>query len=587
MYRPSIDERAPWEALAKTKAGKSFLEKASKILLEPLANTRDELFLDFSRDGNRSRWQDVNFKRRARIGVFAFAECLEAKGRFLKALEETVESVCEERTWVMPAHDVELKNFNGKAKDIDLASSDLAAALAVTDSILGSRLSPSVRALIRSNVDSRVLSPFKEMLSGARKPNWWVKGDNNWNAVCLCNVAAAGLQFAGSPSERSFYVEKPCELVRHFLSGFPKDGYCKEGLGYWNYGFGHFTSLSELARRASGGSVEPLLWSEAQAPALFGAEAEIARGVNLSFSDCSSDVKADRRLLGFLSRRLSLGLTDCEEALAEPSTRQSLLLNMLYSFPPQDEPAPFKAERLPQLGERTWFPDWGVLICRSSAGLKGDFGAAIKGGDNNEPHNHNDLGSYIIAKGGVELLCDPGGETYTRRTFSKDRYQSKVLNSYGHSVPVVDGLLQRTGAEAKGVVISTDFTPARDSIRLDLKSAYASPKLLKLERSFIFSRTEPCSIEVRDDFELSSPGSFEEALVVFGDFEALPDGRLKISYKEHSAVVSIESGCGTYEIVSERLEEDMIGKVKPLRIGVRLKGQTAKGFMSFRFDSFQ
>jgi len=585
MYRPAADERAPWEALARTKAGESFIAKASAVLAEPLKPTSDELFLEFSKNGNRTLWQDVNFKRRARIGVFAFAECLEGEGRFLKPLEETVFSVCEERTWVMPAHDVELRNLHGEAKDIDLASSDLAATLAVVESVLGERLSPSIRVLIRDNVEGRVLSPFKEMASGSRKANWWLTGDNNWNSVCLCNVAAAGLQFAKSPEERRFYIDKPSELVRHFLSGFPKDGFCKEGVGYWNYGFGHFATLSELLRRASGGSVDPLLWPEAQAPALFGFQCEIAGGANLSFSDCSPEEKPNKRLLGILSRRLSLGFPELEASLKEPSPGQGLLLNMLLCFP--EDAAPVKGSSPIQSGQRTWFSDWGVLICRSSKGYKGDFGAAIKGGDNNEPHNHDDLGSFIVAKGGVELLCDPGGEVYTRRTFSKDRYESKVLNSFGHSVPRINGKLQRTGAVAKAEILETSFSDEADSLRLGLKSAYDDPSLLKLERRFVFKRAEPCSVEVRDDFEFSSPGSFEEAIVVFGEVEELPDGRLKISFKGHSAIAKLESDCGPFALVKERIDEDTLGKTKPLRVGFQPKAKASKGYVSLTFESFE
>ena len=73
------------------------------------------------------------------------------------------------------------------------------------------------------------------------------------------------------------------------------------------------------------------------------------------------------------------------------------------------------------------------------------------------------------------LICDPGGEVYTRRTFSAHRYDSKVLNSYGHAVPVIAGQLERTGAAARGVILETNFTPASDVFTLDIRSAYAVP----------------------------------------------------------------------------------------------------------------
>ena len=51
------------------------------------------------------------------------------------------------------------------------------------------------------------------------------------------------------------------------------------------------------------------------------------------------------------------------------------------------------------------------------------MGVAIKGGNNNEHHNHNDVGSFVVAIGSAAPLLDPGAEIYTARTFSPSRSQ--------------------------------------------------------------------------------------------------------------------------------------------------------------------
>jgi hypothetical protein len=43
---------------------------------------------------------------------------------------------------------------------------------------------------------------------------------------------------------------------------------------------------------------------------------------------------------------------------------------------------------------------------------------AIKGGNNGESHNHNDVGSFIIYTDGEPLFIDPGVGEYTAKTFS-------------------------------------------------------------------------------------------------------------------------------------------------------------------------
>ena len=114
------------------------------------------------------------------------------------------------------------------------------------------------------------------------------------------------------------------------------------------------------------------------------------------------------------------------------------------------------------------------------------------------------------------VICDPGGEVYTKRTFSAHRYDSKVLNSFGHAVPVIAGKLQKAGADARGVILETNFTDAADTFKLDFRSAYAVPELQKLDRTFVFQRGETPSLEVRDEVKFSAPEKFETALVTWG-----------------------------------------------------------------------
>src|ERR1019366_1830240 len=101
---------------------------------------------------------------------------------------------------------------------------------------------------------------------------------------------------------------------------------------------------------------------------------------------------------------------------------------------------------------RSFFPGGGVLIARTAPDAQPPFAVCLKGGNNDEPHNHNDVGSFSVVAGNEMVVCDPGGEVYTKRTFGPHRYESKVLSSFGHAVPVIGGQLQRTGAAARGVI---------------------------------------------------------------------------------------------------------------------------------------
>ena len=158
LGRP-ISDRAAWEALAKTRSYRGVIRRAEALLKQPIPDSPDDLFLDFSRTGNRTRWQRVAGQRRGRIGWLTLAECLENKGRFLAALEESVAALCSERTWLYPAHDRSLRNFKGTTIDIDLGSSHVASNLATAHYLLGDKLPAKTSKLIRDNLRRRIFKP--------------------------------------------------------------------------------------------------------------------------------------------------------------------------------------------------------------------------------------------------------------------------------------------------------------------------------------------------------------------------------------------------------------------------------------------
>jgi len=459
LGRPLADSAA-WREMAQKEVFGGLVRTAERLLSEPLPEQPDDLYLDFSRTGNRTHWQDVANRRRSRLARLVIAECLEDEGRFLPAFEELVRALCEERTWVMPAHDRKLTNFNGETVDIDLASSALGWHLATADWLLADRLSADVRELLRDNVRRRVLVPYRDMFTGARPANWWTKTTSNWNAVCLAGVTGAALAQVQDAHERAQFVTAAEEYSRNFLRGFTSDGYCSEGLGYWNYGFGHYVLLCETIRQATSGGVDLLARPEARAPATFGARIGIIGGVYPAFADCSVNV-----------------------------------------------------------GDRA-------------------------------------------------VLLDPGSEVYTARTFSNRRYESKLLNSYGHPVPVVAGQLQRPGKDARAEVLATDFADEADMLQFDLSAAYEVPALEELTRTFVYSRAGAGSLTVTDRVRFAEPRTFETALITRGEWIALDDGVLLVYDFSEAVEVRIISQGADFTIGAEEIREN--ARVQPTRLGIKL-----------------
>jgi hypothetical protein len=515
-------------------------------------------------------------RRRGRIRLLTIAECVENHGRFITDLEKVIAAICSEPTWVYPAHDRSLANFKGRTVDIDLASSYVGWEMATAAWLLGDKLSAKTRKLIDENLRKRIFDPYMAMVSGKRRANWWMSTTNNWNAVCLAGVTGAALASIESRAERAKYVSAAMKYSRSFLRGFTSDGYCSEGLGYWSYGFGHYVLLAETIWQATGGRIDMMEADNVRTPAMFPQRIEIINGVSPAFADCSVSARAPRYIVHFLSRRYSLGADPGDDgAMISPDGR--LPQSMIRSFA-NSTSAIHQGKAHPGPGIRTWFDKAGVLICRPKAKSKCLIGVALKGGHNGEHHNHNDVGSYVVVIGKTPVLVDPGAEVYTSRTFSSKRYVSGVLNSLGHPVPRIAGKLQKSGRDARGAVVKTNFTDDADTLVLDIRSAYVKrvPQLTKLNRTFVYSRAAAGSLTVRDDVAFSKAASFETALITLGKWKRSGSNAIIVSDGGQNLRVEIDTGGAAFDIKAEQIKENVRTKTLPTRIGIALKAPVTK-----------
>ena len=576
-----ITDRAAWEdALARHPELREVIRQAVRDAARPLPAQPDSLYLEFSRDGNRDHWQDVAGSRRGRIGVFTLAECLEDKGRFIVPLEQTIAAICAERTWVLPAHDGKLQNFYGKTVDIELGSSGLAADLATADYLMADRLSPETRSLIRQNLERRIFTPYRAAANGERPEFHWMRAlSNNWDAVCYDGVTAAALATIDSPQDRAWYIALAEKNISSYLDGgFTPDGYCVEGLGYWNYGFGHFMLIGENIREATGGKLDLMSLPDAAQPALFGARSEILDGVHLSIADCNPDTGPSPVLMNYLNRRFDLNLPEIRAARLGDSFYEQVVM----AFLPSNLPVIQDGNNFAELPWRTWFSDAGILVCRPGPGDTPRFAVAIKGGNNGVNHGHNDVGSFSVVAGTNMVICDPGGEVYTERTFSPRRYESKVLNSFGHAVPMVAGRLQRNGKEARAVLLATNFTTEADGIVFDLRSAYPVPDLKKLQRMFVYRRGQNPSLEVRDNVAFSAPEHYESALITWGKIQETGENELTILDGAGAVRVKVDTGGIPFHIRQELIDEDTENKRKPVHVGIVLDEKVSSAIVTLQ-----
>jgi hypothetical protein len=312
--------------------------------------------------------------------------------------------------------------------------------------------------------------------------------------------------------------------------------------------------------------------------ALFGRRMEILPNIFPAFADCHPGERPDPLLSAFLSRRYGWGLEEVEkEGFGLSNARPTALAALaVYSFSNSASAAPQAKAGATPSPLRHWFADAGILICRPTSLEQHALGAALKGGHNAENHNHNDVGSFVVAIGKDTPLLDPGSEVYTARTFGPRRYESNVLNSFGHPVPRVAGQLQVPGRQAAARILKTDFTAATDTLEMDIASAYRVEELKRLHRTFIFSREGAGRLTVIDEVEFNSPQEFGTALITFSPWKELEGGQLLVGKSPDALRVEITAtGCKTRMRAAE-IHEDLPGGHIPTRLGIDMAEPVTK-----------
>lgn len=528
-----LDERPSW--CGETSAAPD-AKDAEAMLAKPIPVCRDEDYVAITTTGERKAYERPLFERKDTMQALARFAAKTGDARFVRRVADYLEAFAAMRSWKMPAHDLELTDFRGETVSVDLGAAHLVAAIAETLSLVGDRLPASTAARIRAECERRVFAPYRAVATGAAQADggqWWFFGTNNWNAVCHAHVVESALAMLEPRDDRATFVEAAERGVRFFLSGFLDDGYCSEGGGYWNYGYGRFLSLVTAVRRASGGRVDFGRLPTAERPMQYGFLYRMEGERCPNYAD-GGNRAPDRGIL-------AVG------AKIWPELKPML-----------DSPLP----------PRTWFPSGQVYVGRAKG-----LSFSVKGGHNDEMHNHNDLGSWDLVVDGVSVAGDPEGEIYTARTFSKDRYVSKVLNSYGHPVPVVGGELQAAGANFRAKVVSTSFSDDRDAVVFDLAGAYPNPPK-RLVRTVSFVRGAAPSVTVRDEVEFAGPKAFETAFVTYGEVEKSADGKSLLvtaqsrdGKKTARLRVSVEASGGDWSWAGEDVENP--GKASPHRWAVR------------------
>ena len=567
---PPVTDRAAWDPWRDHPFGQRVLKAARELAAQPAADLTDEAFLESMDRQDMDRINRGFGKARHRQGVFLLAELIHDQGEFLPHLCSDFARLAALRTWLHPYEDSrDRKNYHRETVDVDLGVVHFSENLALTVCLLGPRLPPGLGERILGELSARIFQPMRQRVETGRDLYWWFAIKHNWLAVCLAGTAQAAAAILPAAADRAWWLAFVEARIRDFRDSFTDDGACTEGVGYWGYGVGHFIGLSEVLRLGTGNAVDLLDEPKMRRVARWPDHAEIQPGVFPGFADSGLHGQPNPWVRVWLDNRLHA------TPPAEPIPLDTDLLAgmglhvasepLLWMFRSRDPRHPVRRAFTP--GLRSWFPQAVTLISRPGHATTRRFSATLLGGNNGVNHNHNDLGTFTVVLDGRTLIVDPGPEAYTFRTFSEKRYDSQLLNSYGHPVPRVAGALQSYGADFRTRVLAKEFTAGTDRVVLDLRGAYDVPGLRRLTREFFYDRRGAGSLTITDCVEFSESAAFETALITFGQV-AINGTNIRISDEQAALIAEVSCEGARLEISTDTINQPP----HPTRVALRCAG---------------
>jgi len=578
---PTIADRGAWAAVRTHPVAELALRQAPAVVTEPVPYLSATMYLDCSRTGRRTWWQKPGHERRIRLGLLTLAECLENEGKYLDAIVDLMWAICEESTWVAPAHAPEAPLPDVTNPGIDLYAAGTGISLAEMDYLLGDKLPPVVRKRIRREAHVRLIEPYLRRMDFK-----WLGGTghaNNWNAVCSCGVLATALQLCDDTMVQARVMAKAIAHSPAYLTSFDEDGCTSEGAGYWGYGFGHYAMMAQMIEARTEGRVEMLAGEKFRRICQFPPRVELSPGTFVTFSDCDEHAHVPAGACAWLARKLDvpeLGAFARRFLDLLERDKQMRPCNLLRALFWVDPAAPATAP----LEATTWFDGFQWLISRFAPAAADGLVLAVKGGHNAEDHNHNDVGSYIVHVGGESLIVDPQRPTYTLQFFGPKRYEFLETRSGGHCVPVLNGVEQAAGREYEAVVLGKRFTAVADEVEYELAGAYpAVAGITSLRRSVTLNRTGPKGeVVVTDRFQFADgePGEYESRIHTLGTVAQVAPGILLLQGQK--AAVRVVYDAAYVSLTTEEIQPGENSTWSPVLTRLRFARRSAEGSFTLR-----
>ena len=227
-------------------------------------------------------------------------------------------AICEETTWVIPAH---LTPRHGKPErlpdhfdleegddchNIDLFSAATGADVAVVWYLLHDKLdalTPVITRRMLGLLEKRIFHPFTTY----QETMWWkgVKGNtlNNWTPWIISNVLTAMMLCETDDNRRAAMTEESMVILDRFIGFYKNDGGCDEGPGYWTVAGASYFDCLEILWDLSGGKIDVFNVPLIRRMGEYIADVHITGDLYVNFADASHRLSIDAALIARYGRR--------------------------------------------------------------------------------------------------------------------------------------------------------------------------------------------------------------------------------------------------------------------------------------------
>lgn len=519
---PAYADREAWDSLLGENRD-PIIRNGQKLLRHRWPVITAMTYLEYEKTGDRNLFVPLQENTDALAGLI-LAELAEGKGRFMPQIINGLYYFATMPSWNASGSDVRDRVRNRMLPNPDfpliaLTSAARGPVIAAGLHFFGEeldRIDPSISQTVYKALEKLIFEPYLDEYRYLHGHEWLGFGRythnhrvNNWNTYCNTHVILTCLLAERDQDRLLKALEQCARSIDCYLDYNKFDGACDEGPSYWNMAGGKLYEYAWIMKACSGGKMDILQDEQVRRIMEWKSKNYITDGYLVAFGDGEAHGNGDYKHYFRIGRTMDMPeMTDFGISMsADPSKEKFAsairikgdFYRILESLRFHEDFVAAQKNALENAGgdwhrmmlclrEKAtsfWYPETEHAYLRTRNG----WFIGVKGGHNNESHNHNDVGSGVFFIENCPVLIDPGVSTYGKTTFGEDRYTNWHVQSQWHNTPLINGCMQENGREFQASGTSCD-TEA-NVFTTDLAGAYPlEAQVEKWQRTWTLGRNE-------------------------------------------------------------------------------------------------